>query len=174
MNVELGDRRPSFEGSGHYVARDAALIGDVVLGDSASVWFGAVLRGDNDRIRVGARSNIQDGCILHTDEGLELVVGDGVSVGHRAILHGCRIGNRCLIGIGSIVMNGARIGADTIVGAGSLVTENKRFPEGVLVLGSPARVVRELDHDELQSVEIAAARYVEKARQFTVATRLQS
>ena len=173
MNVELGDRRPSFEGSGHYVAPGAALIGDVVLGDSASIWFGAVLRGDNDRIRVGARSNIQDGCVLHTDEGLELVVGDGVSVGHRAVLHGCRIGNRCLIGIGSIIMNGARIGPDTIVGAGSLVTENKRFPEGVLVLGSPARVVRELGPGELQSVENAAARYVEKARQFTVATRLE-
>jgi len=174
MNIVLGDRRPLYEGSGHYVAHGAVMIGDVVLGDSASVWFGAVLRGDNDRIRIGARSNIQDGCVLHTDDGIELAVGDGVSVGHRAVLHGCRVGDRCLIGIGSIIMNGAMIGANTIVGAGSLVTENKRFPEGVLVLGSPARIVRELGPDELKSVEMAAARYVEKARHYRVAAQFES
>ena len=172
MIVALGDRCPVLEGDGNYLAPTATLIGDVCLGPSASAWFGAVLRGDNDRIRIGARSNIQDACILHTDEGLELVVCESVSVGHRAVLHGCRVGDRCLIGIGSIILNGAIIGRDTIVGAGSLVTENKRFPDGVLVHGAPARVIRELDADELRSIERSAAAYVEKSRIFAAQGRI--
>lgn len=166
MIVTLGDRRPVLEGDGHYIAPGATLIGNVVLGASATVWYGAVIRADNDWIRIGAASNVQDGCVLHTDEGLELVVGDQVTIGHRAVLHGCRIGDRCIVGIGSIVMNGASIGSETIVGAGSLVTEGKRFPDGVLVLGAPARVARELTSAERESIRRSAERYVQKARQY--------
>ena len=134
----LGDRAPEFEGSGHFVADNATLIGTVRLRDRASVWFNCVLRGDCDWIDIGERSNIQDGSILHTDPGLELVVGNDVTVGHMAMLHGCTIGDQSLIGIGATILNGAKIGRHTIVGAHALVTEGKEFPDGVMLLGAPA------------------------------------
>jgi carbonic anhydrase/acetyltransferase-like protein (isoleucine patch superfamily) len=126
-----------------------------------------VLRGDNDRIVVGERSNIQDGSVLHTDFGLELVVGDGVTVGHMVMLHGCRIGDDALIGIGSTIMNGANIGKLSIVGAHSLVTENKSFPDGSLIMGSPARVVRELTKEEISYIGWSAQVYVDNAKRYT-------
>ena len=166
MRYALDGQSPRLRGEGHYIAPGAVLIGNVELGPEASVWFTAVLRGDNDGIRVGAQSNVQDGAILHTDPGIELEVGDRVTIGHRAMLHGCRIGDGSLIGIGSTILNGARIGSCCVVGAHSLVTEGKSFPDGVLVLGAPARVVRELDAGELAEIDRAAEVYVSKARRY--------
>jgi len=163
----LGDRAPVFDGDGHFVAPNATLIGSVRLGDKASVWFNCVLRGDNDWLVIGERSNIQDGSVLHTDPGLEVVVGKGVTVGHKVMLHGCTVGDNTLIGIGSTVLNGAKIGNNCIVGAHALVTENKEFPDGSLILGAPARVVRELDSREIAMIGKSAEIYVENAARFS-------
>jgi carbonic anhydrase/acetyltransferase-like protein (isoleucine patch superfamily) len=157
---------PEFEGDGHFVAPNATLIGKVTLGPGASVWFNAVARGDNDRIRIGRDSNIQDGAVLHTDPGIELIIGDRVTVGHLAMLHGCTIGDNTLIGIGSTVLNRARIGRNSVVGAHTLVTEGKAFPDGVLLTGSPARIVRELEADELAMLQRSADVYVEHGRRY--------
>jgi len=162
----LGDRAPEFEGAGHFVADNATIIGSVRLKDKASIWFNCVLRGDNDWLTVGERSNIQDGCVLHTDPGIELIVGDDVTVGHKVMLHGCEIGNNSLIGIGSTILNGARIGNNCIVGAHALVTENKRFPDGSLILGAPAKVARQLSEEEIAHVHWSADIYVKNAERF--------
>ena len=166
MIYTLGDRAPEFEGSGHFVADNATIIGSVRLRDKSSVWFNCVLRGDNDWLTVGERSNIQDGCVLHTDPGIELVVGDDVTVGHKVMLHGCEIGNNTLIGIGSTILNGAKIGNNCIVGAHALVTENKNFPDGSLILGAPAKAVRELNDEEIAHVRWSADIYVRNAERF--------
>ncbi len=163
MIYTLGDRAPEFEGAGHFVADNATIIGSVRLKDKASIWFNCVLRGDNDWLTVGERSNIQDGCVLHTDPGIELIVGDDVTVGHKVMLHGCEIGNNSLIGIGSTILNGARIGNNCIVGAHALVTENKRFPDGSLILGAPAKVARQLSEEEIAHVRWSADIYVKNA-----------
>lgn len=162
----LGDRRPEFEGGGHFVADNATLIGTVRLKDRASVWYNCVLRGDNDWITVGERSNIQDASVLHTDPGLELDVGSGVTVGHGATLHGCTIGDDSLVGIGSTILNGARIGRNSIVGAHALVTENKEFPDGVMLLGAPAKIARALTDDEIAAIRSSADLYVENAARY--------
>ena len=167
MIYALGDRAPVLEGAGHFIADNATIIGSVRLGDRASVWFNCVLRGDNDWLTIGARSNIQDGSVLHTDEGIELVVGDGVTVGHKVMLHGCSIGDNSLIGIGSSVLNGAKIGRDCLVGAHALVTENKEFPDRSLILGAPARVVRELSDEEIAHIRWSADVYVRNASRFS-------
>lgn len=166
MIFTLGDRAPEFEGTGHFVADNATIIGSVRLRDGASVWFNCVLRGDNDWLVVGERSNIQDGSVLHTDEGIELIIGDGVTVGHKVMLHGCEIGDNSLIGIGSTILNGAKIGNNCVVGAHSLVTENKTFPDGSLILGAPAKVVRELSEEEIAHVRWSADVYVDNAERF--------
>lgn len=165
----LGEREPVFDGGGHFVAANATIIGSVRLKDRASVWFNSVLRGDNEWIEVGERSNIQDGCILHTDPGIELVVGAGVTIGHKAMLHGCTVGDNSLIGIGSTLLNGAKIGRDSIVGAGALVTENKEFPDGSLILGTPANVARPLSAEEIQRIGWSADVYVRNAERYRVA-----
>jgi carbonic anhydrase/acetyltransferase-like protein (isoleucine patch superfamily) len=157
--VAYADRLPQL-GAEVFVAENATLIGDVVLGTRASVWFGAVLRADVEKIRVGAGSNIQDLSVVHVDSsGFSTHVGDEVTVGHRVILHGCRIGNRCLIGMGAIVMNGAEIGEECILGAGSLVSPGTKIPPGVLALGSPAKVKRDLSEEEKAYIRESAARY---------------
>jgi len=162
----LGDRAPEFEGAGHFVADSASIIGSVRLGDRASVWFNCVLRGDNDWLIIGARSNIQDGSVLHTDEGIELNIGKGVTVGHKVMLHGCTIGDNSLIGIGSTVLNGAKIGKNCLVGAHALVTENKEFPDGSLILGAPAKAVRQLNEEEIEHIRWSADIYMENATRF--------
>ena len=167
MIYALGDRAPEFEGADHFVADSASIIGSVRLKDKASVWFKCVLRGDNDWLVVGERSNIQDGSVLHTDPGIKLVVGDGVTVGHKVMLHGCEIGNNSLIGIGSTVLNGAKIGKNSLVGAHALITENKVFPDGSLILGAPASVVRELTDEELALIRRSADVYVDNAQRFS-------
>ena len=149
-----------------FIARGAVVIGDVTLGADVSVWFNAVLRGDSESLRIGASSNIQDGAICHADPDLPLLIGHGVTIGHRAIAHGATIGEGSLIGMGAIVMNGARIGSDCLVGAGALLTEGVVFPERSLILGAPARVIRPVTEDEIAMMRRTAAEYVEKARAF--------
>ncbi len=166
MIYSLGDREPEFEGDGHFIAPSASIIGSVTLKQGASVWFNAVLRGDNDLIEIGRNSNIQDGAVLHTDPGIELIVGENVTVGHRAMLHGCTIGNNSLIGIGSTILNRAKIGDDCLVGAHSLITEGKEFPDDVLILGSPAEMVRELTEQEMESLKSSADVYVLNSQRF--------
>jgi carbonic anhydrase/acetyltransferase-like protein (isoleucine patch superfamily) len=166
MIYTLGDRAPVFEGAGHFIADNATIIGSVRLKDKASVWFNCVLRGDNDWLEIGERSNIQDGCVLHTDPGIKLVIGDDVTLGHKTMLHGCEIGDNSLVGIGSTVLNGAKIGSNCIVGAHALVTENKDFPNGSLILGSPAKVVRELTEGEIAHIKSSANVYIENAARF--------
>lgn len=162
MIVTLGERTPQFDPTASYVADNATVIGDVILCAGASVWFQAVIRGDNDRIEIGPDSNVQDGAILHTDPGIPLRVGSAVTIGHRAVVHGCTIGDGTLVGIGSIVMNHAAIGCESMIGANSLITEGKSFPDGVLIIGSPARVVRELEVGERSMIRAAAAAYTDK------------
>ena len=147
-----------------FIAPNATLIGRVRLRRHASIWYQATLRGDNEWLDIGEDSNIQDNSVLHTDIGAPLVVGRGVTVGHQVILHGCRVGDGALIGMGSTIMNHAKIGARSIIGANSLVGEGKEIPEGVLALGSPAKVVRELKPQEVQMLEASAKHYVENAR----------
>jgi len=159
----LGDDQPRVPPSA-FVAESARVIGRVEVGERSSVWYGAVLRGDNDLIRVGEESNVQDGCMLHVDVGVPLTIGDGVTIGHQVVLHGCTIGDHTLVGIQSVILNHARIGRNCIVGAGALVTEGKQFPDGVLIVGAPARVLRPLTPEQIASLPAMAAQYVEQAR----------
>ena len=149
-----------------WVADSAQVMGHVELQEGASVWFGCVLRGDNELLQVGSRSNIQDGSVVHSDPGFPLTLGADVTVGHQVMLHGCSIGEGTLIGIQSVILNGARIGAHSLVGAGSLVTEGKEFPPGSLIVGRPAKVVRPLTDEEIAKLMKTAAHYVDNARRF--------
>ncbi|NRF68410.1 gamma carbonic anhydrase family protein [Aquincola sp. S2] len=160
---QLGDRLPRIAPSA-WVADSAQVIGDVALAEDASIWYGAVLRGDNDLITVGARSNVQENSVLHTDSGIRLTIGADVTVGHQVMLHGCTIGDGSLIGIQSVILNGARIGRNCLVGAGAVITEGKEFPDGVLIFGAPAKVVRELTPEQIQHLRFSAAHYVEQQR----------
>ena len=153
-------------GPAAFVAANAAVTGDGTLGRDSSVWFSAVIRGDGPPIRIGERSNIQDGCVLHADPGYPLTVGSSVTVGHGAILHGCTIGDGTLIGMGAIVLNGAKIGNNCIVGAGALVTGGKEFEDGTLILGSPAKAVRRLTEEEIASSLNSAEHYVLQAKEY--------
>jgi len=149
-----------------FIASTATVVGDVTLAEETSVWFGAVLRGDVESITIGPRTNVQDGCIIHADTGQPTVIGAGVTLGHGAIVHGCRIADNVLIGIRATVLNGAEIGEDTLVGAGAVITPGTVIPAGSLVLGLPAKVVRSLSPEEMQSIRDSAARYVENARRY--------
>ncbi|MBT9245227.1 gamma carbonic anhydrase family protein [Gemmobacter fulvus] len=149
-----------------WVAADANLIGRVVLEAGASVWFGATLRGDNEEIRVGAGSNVQENCVLHTDMGYPLVIGANCTIGHKALLHGCTIGEGTLIGMGAMVMNGARVGRGCLIGAGALITEGKEIPDGSLVMGSPGKVMRSLDAEAQARLLASAAGYRANAARF--------
>ena len=164
MIYTLGEREPRSQAL--FIAPDAAVIGSVELGEDSSVWFGAVLRGDNEPIRIGARSNIQDGSVLHTDPSFPTTVGDGVTVGHRVILHGCTVEDGCTIGMGAILLNGSRVGANSLVAAGALLPEGREYPPGSLILGMPARAVRELTAEERLRVAEGAEIYVRNARRF--------
>ena len=154
-----------------WVADSAQVMGNVVLGEDSSVWFGTVIRGDTETITIGRGSNIQDASVLHADIGKPLVVGENVTVGHQVMLHGCTIGDESLIGIGAILLNGARIGKNCLVGAGSLVTEGKEFPDGSMIMGSPAKVVRQLSPEQIAGFKMSAQHYIENARRFKVGLR---
>ncbi|MCE8003369.1 gamma carbonic anhydrase family protein [Billgrantia ethanolica] len=160
----LGEHRPEVHES-VYVAESAEVIGQVTLNADVSVWYQAVLRGDSDHLEIGAQSNIQDGAVLHADPGFPLKVGRGVTVGHQAMLHGCTIGDGSLVGIQAVILNGAVIGDNCLVAAGAVVKEGAEFPPNSLIVGAPARVVRELDDSALEGLRLNAAVYVEKARQ---------
>ena len=154
-------------GAGVWVADSAQVIGNVDLADGANVWFGAVIRGDNlEAIRIGRGTNIQDSSVLHADPGKPLTLGEDVTIGHKVMLHGCTIGDGSLIGIGAVVLNGARIGKNCLVGAGSLVTEGKEFPDGSMIMGSPAKAVRALSQEQMQGLHRVAEHYVDNARRF--------
>lgn len=161
---DVGVRTPA---SGRYwIAPNAMVLGNVVLEEDASVWFSSVLRGDNEEIRIGARSNIQDGCVLHTDPGFPMSIGPDVTVGHMVMLHGCTVGARSLIGIGSIILNGAVIGEGSLIGANTLIPEGKVIPPRSMVLGSPGRVVKELSEEDVARFSGAAGRYVQNWQRF--------
>ena len=149
-----------------WVAESAEVIGRVTLGPEVSVWFKAVLRGDSEQLTIGAGTNIQDGSVLHADHGFPLVLGQGVTVGHQCMLHGCTVGDYSLIGIGAVVLNGARIGKHCLVGAGALVTEGKEFPDGSLIVGSPAKVVRELSPEQIDGLKASAAHYIQNGQRY--------
>ena len=166
----LDDRQPEVAEDA-WIAPGSHVIGDVVVSPRASIWFGSTLRGDNERITVGAGSNIQENCVLHTDMGFPLVIGDGCTIGHKAMLHGCIIGENTLIGMGATVLNGAKIGRNCLIGAGSLITEGKEIPDGSLVMGMPGKVVRSLDEAAIRSLAKSALHYQENAARFRTALR---
>jgi len=157
----LGEHSPLVAASA-YVAPNASVIGKVVLAENATVWFGATLRGDNEIISIGARSNVQDSAVMHTDPGFPLTLGADVSVGHQAMMHGCTVGEGTLIGIQAVVLNGAVIGKSCLVGAGALITERKAFPDGCLIIGAPAKAARELTAEERENLIKVAANYAER------------
>jgi carbonic anhydrase/acetyltransferase-like protein (isoleucine patch superfamily) len=162
---ELDGSAPRMAASA-WVADNAQVMGDVVMGEDSSVWFGTTVRGDTETITIGRGSNVQDGSVLHADVGMPLTIGDFVTVGHQVMLHGCTVGDGSLIGIGAIVLNGAKIGKNCLVGAGSLVTEGKEFPDGSMIIGSPARVVKSLTPEQMDGLRQSAQHYIENARRY--------
>jgi carbonic anhydrase/acetyltransferase-like protein (isoleucine patch superfamily) len=165
----LGSHNPETPGAGRFwIAPDAHVIGRVTLAEDVSIWLGSVLRGDNEPIRLGPRSNVQEGSMLHTDPGFPLEIGPDCTIGHHAVLHGCVIGAGSLVGMSATIMNGARIGAGSVVGAGALVTEGKAFPERSLIVGAPAKAIRSLDEATVRSLLEPAAIYVQRWRRFVV------
>ena len=165
MIYQIDNRIPQLHDSA-WVADNAVVIGSVVMAAGSSIWFNCVVRGDNDLISIGENSNIQDGSLLHTDTGFKLIVGRDCTIGHQVMLHGCEIGDACLIGIQSVVLNGAKIGQNSIVGAGSVVPEGKVYPDNVLILGSPAVVKRELKPAEYERIRYGAKHYVQNAARY--------
>lgn len=149
-----------------YVADSAQVMGNVQLGEDTSIWFGVIIRGDTEHIHIGRGSNVQDASVLHADFGVPLTIGNYVTVGHKVMLHGCTIGDESLIGMGAIILNNAKIGKNCLVGAGSLVTEGKEFPDGSVIMGSPAKVVRTLNPDQMQNMRMTAQHYIENALRY--------
>lgn len=170
MLYALDEKQPQLLGN-NWVADNAAVIGNVVLHSGANIWFGCTVRGDNDPIHIGENSNIQDNSVLHTDVGVPLNIGRDVTIGHQVMLHGCTIGDNTLIGIQSVILNRAVIGKNSIVGAGSLVPEGKSYPDGVLLMGSPAVVKRELSPQEIAFIKLSAQHYVQNAQRFAAKLR---
>ena len=162
----IGDKRVELRGAHHYVAHDATLVGAITLEADANIWFKVVIRAENDVVRIGEATNVQDGSVLHVDPGYPLTLGDRVTIGHKVMLHGCTVGEGSLVGINSVVMNGARIGRGTLIGANTLIAEGKEIPDGVLVLGSPGKVVRDLRQEEKDYLLKIAQGYVERGRYY--------
>ena len=168
MKYSFEDRKVVCKGD-YWIAPDAIVIGSVIMEPNASIWFGCVVRGDDDTITIGENSQLQDGCVVHVDPGVPTTIGKGVSVGHMAMLHGCTIGDGSLIGIKSVVLNGAKVGRNCLIGANSMVTEHKQIPDGSLVMGSPGKVVRPLSPEEIRFVSTAYDHYVEKFQSYKTA-----
>lgn len=166
MRYSLGDKKVEIRGGDYFIAHTAIVIGSVVLENNANIWFNAVVRGDTDLIVIGENTNIQDGAVLHTDEGVELLIGKNVSVGHMAVLHGCTIGDGTLVGIKSVILNNAVIGKNCLIGANTLITENKVIPDRSLVMGTPGKIVRELKDEEISGMVANAQHYVENFRMY--------
>jgi carbonic anhydrase/acetyltransferase-like protein (isoleucine patch superfamily) len=165
MKYTFEDRKVVCQGD-YWIAPDAVVIGSVVMGPNASVWFGCIVRADNDTITIGENSQLQDGCVLHTDAGFPLAIGKGVSVGHMAMLHGCTIGDGSLIGIKAVLLNGSKIGKNCLIGANALVAEGKEIPDGSLVIGSPGKIVRQLSPEEIKRINSASDHYVAKFKRY--------
>ena len=165
MKYSFEDRKVVCKGD-YWIAPDAIVIGSVILEPNASVWFGCIVRADNDTITIGENSQLQDGCVVHVDPGVPVRIGKGVSVGHMAMLHGCEIGDGSLIGIKSVILNGAKVGRNCLIGAGSLVAENKEIPDGSLVIGTPGKVVRQLSPKEIEFINSASEHYVQKYKRY--------
>lgn len=166
MFYELGERSPELAGEGQFVAHNATVIGSVRLMEKASIWFNVVVRGDNELITIGPETNVQDGSVLHTDPGIPLTLGRGVTVGHKVMLHGCSIGDYSLIGINAVVLNGAKIGKHCLIGANTLIPEGMEVPDGSLVVGSPGKIKRELDDSQRKMLEMSAAHYVQNGARY--------
>ena len=166
MIYNLGDKQVTLLGDGHFIAPNAAVIGDVTLHSNTSVWFGCVLRGDAERLEIGEGSNIQDGAVIHADPGFPTVVGKNVTVGHNAMLHGCTVGDGSLVGINAVVLNGAKIGKGCLIGANALVTEGMEIPDGSLVLGSPAKIRSTLSEEQQAGLQLNAEHYVSNAKRY--------
>jgi carbonic anhydrase/acetyltransferase-like protein (isoleucine patch superfamily) len=164
MIYALENLKPSYLGDSHWIANSADIIGNVQIGLEVSIWWRAVIRGDNEPIVIGNRTNIQDGCVLHTDPGFPVYIGENVTIGHMCMLHGCEVGNGSLIGIGSTVLNGAKIGKNCLIGAHSLITEGKVIPDNSLVMGSPGNIIRELALEQSEKLVENADGYVERAK----------
>lgn len=172
MKYSLGEDRVQMADDA-WIADTAAVIGKVTLEAGANVWFGAVIRGDVEHITVGEHSNVQDGAVMHADSGVPLTLGKGITVGHNAMLHGCRVGDYSLIGINAVVLNGAKIGKHCIIGANSLIPEGKEIPDGSLVMGSPGKVVKTLSDQQKKMLELSAAHYVQNAKRFRDELKIQ-
>ena len=170
MIYSVGERHVEFRGD-YYVAPGASIIGSVILGHNANVWFNCVLRGDNDVITIGDNTNVQDASVLHVDPGFPINLGANVSIGHKVMLHGCSVGDNSLICINAVILNGARIGKNCLIGASALITEGKEIPDGSLVMGSPGRVVRSLTEVEITRISETAGRYVEKSAHYRASLR---
>lgn len=166
MFYSLDQRIPAKEGNGQFVAHNATVIGSVLLMEKSSVWFNVVIRGDNELITIGPESNVQDGSVLHTDPGIPLSLGRGVTVGHKAMLHGCQIGDYSLIGINAVVLNGAKIGKHCLIGANTLIPEGMEIPDGSMVVGSPGKIRRELNDNQKKMLELSAMHYVKNAERY--------
>jgi carbonic anhydrase/acetyltransferase-like protein (isoleucine patch superfamily) len=166
MIYQIQNRSVTFNGDGHFVAPNATIIGSVCLEARSSIWFNVVIRGDNDLITVGPDSNVQDGAVLHTDSGIKLTLGKGVTVGHKAMLHGCEVGDYSLIGINAVVLNRARIGKHCLIGANTLIPEGMEVPDGSMVVGSPGKVKKTLNDQQMKMLELSAAHYVDNARRY--------
>ena len=162
----IGKLSVELRGDHHFIAHDATLAGSIILENNVNIWFGVIIRADNDQIHLGEATNIQDGSVLHCDPGFPLTLGRNVSVGHKAMLHGCTVGDGALIGINSVILNGARIGAGSLIGANALVAEGKEIPPGVLVIGSPGKVVRDLKPKEIAGLQRISTGYVERSKRF--------
>ncbi|MDO8862013.1 gamma carbonic anhydrase family protein [Haliea sp. E1-2-M8] len=174
MKYSLDGQAVTLVGSGQFIAPNAAVIGNVTLHERSSVWFSCVLRGDAERIEVGAGSNIQDGAVLHADPGFPTVVGSNVTVGHKAMLHGCTIGDGSLVGIGAIVLNGAKVGRNCLIGAGALVTEGMEIADGSMVLGAPAKVRRQFTEEEQTALGLNAEHYIQNAARYRDGLEVQA
>lgn len=174
MIYALDQREVEVRGEDYFIAENATLIGSVVLENNASIWFNAVVRGDNDVITIGENTNVQDGAILHTDPGFKLTLGKGVTVGHKAMLHGCEVGDYSLVGINAVVLNGAKIGKHCLIGANALITEGMVIPDGSMVMGSPAKVKRELTDQQKTLLEASAAHYVHNFQRYNARLKEQA
>lgn len=166
MRYRLGDRKIEIRGEDYFIADNATVIGSVAIENNASIWFGTVVRGDNELITIGEDSNVQDLSVLHTDPGYELVIGKGVTVGHKVMLHGCTIGDHSLIGINAVVLNGAKIGKHCLIGANALIPEGKVIPDGSVVMGSPGKIVKEVSDQQKMILEMSARHYVENFKRY--------
>lgn len=173
MIYSLGDKKVQIVGDDYFIADNATVIGSVIIHNDVGIWFNAVIRGDNDPITIGEGTNIQDGAVLHTDEGIPLNIGKGVTVGHQAMLHGCRVGDNSLVGINAVILNNAQIGKNCIIGANCLITQGKIIPDNSMVLGSPGKIVREVNEEEIEELKHSAEHYIQNYKRFKKELQIQ-